>query len=58
MELILEKHGGIWIAETPEDRKMLRELAMSAGCTVERLKAHIKSLLPVAEEVLKAERGQ
>ena len=58
MKLILEKHGETWIAETPQDRQLLRELAMSAGCTVERLKVHIKSLLPVAEEVLKAERGR
>jgi len=55
MKLILEKYGETWIAETPEDRKMLRELAMSAGCTVERLKVHIKSLLPAAEEVFRGE---
>ena len=55
MKLILEKHGETWIAETPEDRKMLRELAMSAGCSVTRLKANIKLLIPAAEEVFRGE---
>lgn len=55
MELVLEKYGKTWIAETPEDRQMLRELAVSAGCTVTRLKANIKLLIPAAEEVFRGE---